>query len=134
MYIVHHAVKMNTLFPLNPQAFEKQVHQKSLATADTAPDIETFDLACLRLGTCRKNTQKPTTNRLVVLNALLQVFEPFDDVELGWITDVTFTSEAVFICLANFQSTLLPVFSTLVQPGKITSLELKSPQWLLVLV
>jgi len=70
----------------------------------------------------------------VVLNALLQVFEPPDDVDLGWITDVAFTREAVLICLANFQSTLLPVFSTLLQPGKITSLEMKSPQWLLVLI
>ena len=134
MNVMHHAMKMNPFLFLDLQTVEEQVHQKGLAAADTAPDIETFDPACLRLGTCRKNTQKPTSNRLVVLNALLQVFEPLDDVELGWITDVTFTSEAVLICLANFQSTLLPVFSTLVQPGKITSLELKSPQWLLVLV
>ena len=70
----------------------------------------------------------------MILNTLLQLFESLDDVELGWITDVVFTREAVLICLENFQSTLLPVFSTLLQPGKITSLEMKSPQWLLVLV
>ena len=69
----------------------------------------------------------------MVLDTSLQVFEPLDDIELRGITDMSFTREAVLICLANFQSTALPVFSTLLQPGKITSLEMKSPQWLLVL-
>ena len=70
----------------------------------------------------------------MLLNLPLKVFEPFNDIELAGIAEMPFPGKTVLICLANIQSTLLPVFSTLMQPGKITLLEIKSPQWLLVLV
>jgi hypothetical protein len=34
-------MKMNTFFGVYLQGFKKQVHKEGLATADTAPDIQT---------------------------------------------------------------------------------------------
>jgi len=117
MHVVHHAVKVNTFFLFDLQAVEEKVHQEGLAAPDTTPDVQTFDAVRILPGCCTEKTQYFPTGRLVVLDASLQVFEPLDDLELCRITDMSCTREAVLICLANIQSTALPVFSTLLQPG-----------------
>jgi hypothetical protein len=134
MYIVHHAMKMDALFLIDFETVKEQVHEEGFAATDATPNIETFDALRVPSGKPGQEPESPPARRLVSLYALLQVFQPFHDRKLRNITDVTITGEAVLICLTNFQSTLLPVFSALLRPGKITSREMAPPQQLLVFI
>ena len=77
--------------------------------------------------------QKSPAAATRLLNTLLQVFQAINDGKLRGVTNMAVTGKAVFICLANIQSTLLPVFQELQKPGKITSQVVMLPQQLLEL-
>jgi hypothetical protein len=113
MDVVHHAMKVNAFFAVFIQTFEKQVHQECFAAPDAPPDIEAPDAVLMRFAVPGKQTEQSCPGRTASFYAPLQVFESFDDVELGRIADMATAGQAVLICLQYFQAVDLPVFLAL---------------------
>lgn len=101
MHFMHHAMKMDALFCAEPQRFEKQVHQKRLATTYASIYIESAH----RILSPAEQLLYDSLRRCIALfKFVLQGFETLDQRLLCGVTDVAFSSQAVFPGFANSQN------------------------------
>jgi len=84
-------MKVNALFLFDIETFEEQVHQKGLAATNAAPDVKTLYPGYRRRRPAGQESQQPPSRWPVIVNALLEVFESLDDIDLYGITDMAFS-------------------------------------------
>ncbi len=105
--VAHHAVKVDSFFALDSQRFEEEVHQKGLAAADPAPQVQSSTDFLIGAPVAPEETQQALLpGRL--LQTQLQGFEYCDDGLLRRIALVAFPTETVLVSLANTQNTGYP--------------------------
>ncbi len=98
VYVSHHAVKVNPSFFLQWQGLKKQVHQKRLAAADIAPEVQAGNVVIFTGHSQRAPQYLQRT--LYVQEARLQIGKLVYDKLLSGITCVSLLLEAFSVCAA----------------------------------
>jgi hypothetical protein len=111
MDLVHHAMEVDSLFRLDREALEEQVHEKGLAATYTTPQVHSAYCRLIFSAVESEQGPHPASLSVMLSQTRLQVFELSDDFELRRILDMAFSAQTVFIGIAYVQSTFNPVFA-----------------------
>ncbi len=120
MHVVHHAVEVDALLPLDVEALEEQVHEEGLATTDAAPDVETAH--GLVGPAAAEHLAQHAASRRLSYQTRPQVFEPRDQVELRGVLDVSLALQTLHVGLADTHDYLNTGIDRFVAQRKITCL------------
>jgi hypothetical protein len=111
MDLVHHAMEVNSLFRLDREALEKQVHEKGLAATYATPQVHSAYCRLTFSAVESEQGPHPASPSVTFSHARLQVLELTDDFQLRRILDMAFAAQTVLIGIAYIQSTFNPVFA-----------------------
>jgi hypothetical protein len=108
---MHHAMEVDSLLCVYFEALEEEVHEKSLSSPDSAPQVHAADSGLIFAASGLEKRAQASALWAIFGEARLQALELTDDLHLCRILDMAFTAQTVLIGFANIQSTFYPVFS-----------------------
>ena len=102
VHVFHDAMKVDASLRFERERLEEKVHQKSLAPAYAAPEVQAGNPGN-RIPVARQELREPPFWRRRRQQALLQIGEQLDDARLRRITHVTVLQQVLLVSVANIQ-------------------------------